>query len=265
MTATAFPMVGSKTLAPGYTRLPYTGGAISDQAFVDMGLSIRASSWAFDRVTFAGPGGIGRLLGIGDDGKTAAALVTDAKFNGAGMSRGNASIVTVGPQSVAVFRRASFINSPRIHLDSSADFLLLDESKFGCIGQAGIVADHLEAVFIRAGRVLIRNTVVDISPPAGKPQVGGVTSPVFFKSQVPGKPLDAEVLGGTFGGGGAYTFQVGADKAEVTVRIGGAGLHKGLSGYAAANSINFRARIIDLGGNYDAVTGAAINLTQEGS
>lgn len=209
---------------------------------------------------FAWPGGH-RLMEIG---AKADVYVTESTLDCAGMTSLFAAAVQLTPDSKAKanFRRTRFDNAAMSFIKSFGASVALSECFLGAFGLNSPKDAHLEQIFVNQGSLSVSTSVLDGSAGAGK-MAGGVTGLVYLEAS--SGPVSAVITNSLLRGAKAIkapaSIQINSRPHPVVLVIGGTGIEKGTSQYIAVTEEGGPSQIIDLGGNFDADTGAPIDLT----
>lgn len=242
--------------------LPRTGGRLDRWDLSGRAVAVDGGVFEFNDVVFRNPDAP-RLLMIGERGP-AEVMIRNSRFDGADMTRLFAGVVQINPGSKLTLRGCHMDNAPRLLISSAGESLTLEDCYVGAFGMRPIPEDHLEAVFVHAGRVSFRRTLFDASGSEGRLPPNTLTAHLFFKADV--GPIDAELDGVVITGvkvlKGLYTIQVGAKGHPARLTIRNSAIQRGSSGYIGGTEESGGVvEVVDGGGNVDFDSGRPIKLT----
>lgn len=216
-------------------------------------LHIDNADVTFARARFAPTGG--KALSIGVKAPASVTLY-GGEVDGSQSIRGGAALIDIARGSRLTAVGTRFSGAPRIYVNQQGDFTARG-CRFGPFGRLAVAADHLEACFTHAGRVLYDACEWDMRP-TWPVLANTLSALVMFKSD--GGPVDATLTGGVIDGDPGlplnYAIQAGAVHPMV-LRIGGMRLRRYRSGYVGLTG---PVDLVDLGGNVDAETGEGISV-----
>lgn len=204
------------------------------------------------------PGGM-RLLMVGEKTPEQKSYA-NVLFDGEGMGRLFAAGIQVQKGSSLSLQNCRLINAPRLHIGFSGDTLSLDHCYMGKIGMAAVPGDHLEGIFVHAGKISYTNDLFDVADSPTLPHT--ITGILFFKSD--GGLIDANIdhciITGIASLQGNYAIQAAAAGYDLKLTISNTGLQRGTSGYVGVTELKGRVTVVDGGGNYDIDTGRPIRV-----
>lgn len=235
-----------------------------DVDFDGRGLLVQGAAVTLIRPRFRNGGG--KLLTVGDGAEV---TIIDGTFDGAGMTRAAAALVSCEAGGRLTLIRTTHDNAPRLHLDQAGGIVSVQGSRFGAFGMATQAGDHVEGVFIRGGEFRATGCVFDGSAGAKAVVPKTITGVLMFKPQAGDivATLDGcEVLGSKALGGLAYPIQAGGtDKGDCALTIRGTRLERGASGFVGPTEYGGgRLTVVDGGGNVEAAS-RAVDLSRASS
>lgn len=150
-------------------------------------------------------------------------------------------------------------NAPSIYCDNFGDLQVIN-SYFEAYGTNTAAINHGEVFKTDLGSFTLHGTVIDLSE--GGPILCGNTGAFFLKADKTGN-ISGSILNSIITFDPAkplgWTIQMGTNLPNVVhVEIGGCAIRRGNSGYIAWDDT---IEVVDLGGNFDLVTGDPIDLS----
>lgn len=259
--ARAFPIWDAKTFAGPKSTAP---AALPAGLYLTDGLAHTITGSIVTNLA-----GKGDLLGVGVTngavvkGPTTSLTYEDGTIDCTGLINGNASCLRFSGQAAATFRRARFINAPRLHVFWPGGVGLWEDCYFGPWAQNPRDGDHLEAFHTEAGEVTLRRTFIDGDSWQPWPVAKcGETGAMLLKAGAGTlkATLDGLLITGSATHHWPYPIQAKAQTGDVDIYVSNCILEKGSSGYFGSAELNgFKVRVHDLGGNRDLITGQPVD------